>query len=130
MKRYSLIYPENSNCIQEGDRNFKCHRGDQKLTNKVVSLINKDLVSDVAQKVADLVNNKHISKHIKEVFVDNYVEKIARWAMGRADMTVRFVRSCLQFDKYLDIVVEVPGYSVMHLSDNEEEKASASSMSM
>jgi len=118
LKRFSLIYPETSHFIQKGDKEFKCHRGDYELTSKVLSLIDRDMVEKTAGKIVEYTNNKRINKHIREIFVDNFVEKVARWTMGSADRAVFFVRSCLQFAKYLEIVEEVPGDPVLKLGDD------------
>lgn len=65
--------------------------------------IDKDKMIRIASFVAEAVNDPAISKPVKILWLQNYVETIASWAMGSAAESVLFIRECLKFDYKLEV---------------------------
>ena len=61
--------------------------------------------------------SRDISRAIKLTWIMDYIEQIARWAMGDPEETVMFIRECLNFDELLPAPVEeTPGPPVLKIS--------------
>ena len=65
--------------------------------------INKELLIKIAAFIADAVNDPAIPRGVKTLWLENYIEVIAKWAMGNADDAVLFIRTCLNFDYKLEV---------------------------
>jgi hypothetical protein len=57
----------------------------------------------IAAFIADAVNDPAIPRGVKTLWLENYIEVIAKWAMGNADDAVPFIRTCLDFDYKLEV---------------------------
>eukprot|EP01035_Chromulina_nebulosa_P021270 gene21270-27561_t len=116
LNRYSSLFPIDSLFLQKEEQNFDCFADQPEITQKLLSKISTDTITSIAQHVADCLNDPAISSDIKWLYLGNYIESVAKWAMGNADLTVVFIRKCLDFDKKLDIVVEVEGPPVIKIT--------------
>lgn len=62
------------------------------------------VLTTTAQYVADIVNSAHIPKGVGWIWVGDYVDKIARWAMNDPSKAPLFLASCLLFDEKIQVV--------------------------
>ncbi len=53
--------------------------------------------------MADAVNDPAVPLPVKVIWLENYVETVAKWAMGNAGDIVLFIRECLNFDYKLEV---------------------------
>jgi hypothetical protein len=63
----------------------------------------RDRVINAAKFIADALTDPIITNAIKWLWLDNYVEQLARWSMNDPDEAVVFIRECFQFDKKLKV---------------------------
>lgn len=124
--RYSTIYPKNGLFMRKHD--FKCFSDQTEYQESVIKRINQKKLEASAQHAADCVNDKSITSGIKWIFIGDYVDRIARWAMQDPDKAVLFLTSCLQFDSKLKIIEEVEGPSVMRVGENAVDENGKSSL--
>ena len=56
-----------------------------------------------ADYVAQTVNQKGVSSAVRWMWLGDYVEQIARWAMGDPDQAVLFLLECLDMDDKIQV---------------------------
>ena len=101
--RYKTLYPPDSLYLKK--RSSLLHCGLKGSNNddleNTINMLNIDLVQHTADKVAKLVNS--VLPAIKNIWINNYIELIARFATGNPDRTVLFLKQCLDINKKLPI---------------------------
>lgn len=66
--------------------------------------MDKPQLQMTAQYVADIVNDNHIPRGVKWIWVGDYVDRIARWAMNDPGKAPMFLARCMEFDKKVEVV--------------------------
>jgi hypothetical protein len=66
--------------------------------------MDKPKLQATAQYVADIVNDKQIPRGVKWIWIGDYVDRIARWAMNDPAKAPMFLAACVEFDKKVDVV--------------------------
>ena len=79
------------------------------------------IIEATAQRVADSVNERVISRGSRTNWAMDYTELVGRWAMsGDSNDAIAFIIGCLNMDSVIKgSVQEVPGPSVMKLAGGE-----------
>lgn len=63
-----------------------------------------DYIVSLAEIIADAVNDPAVPKPLKLMWLGNYVEHVAKWAMmKKSDNVVVFIRNCLAFKEKLEV---------------------------
>ena len=118
--RYSQLYPENSLSLQKLESNSKflplcsADSGDSDasyatLVNQVVDKVGKERITKTAEVVADAVNDPAVPTAVKMLWLSNYIESIAAWAvMDKPEQAVVFIKNCLNYDRKLEVRVSFP----------------------
>ena len=126
LTRFSGIYPEYSLFIQRST--FACFSTEndiekyKKIVKKITAGDKEKAVKDAAGYAAACVNEDSIETAVKIEWVQDYIEQIARWAMGSPDDAVFFIRECLNFDTLLSTTespVEVQGPSSIKIESDK-----------
>ena len=73
--------------------------------------MNKLSLQNSAQYVADILNDQGISQGVRWIWVGDYVDRIARWAMNDPSKAPLFISSCVNFDKKVPVVREWTAFS-------------------
>lgn len=118
--RYSLLFPENGLFMSKIRKTHHCFEDTPSLHSSVLSKLDKEGIKKGAQYAADRVNDPSIPKGVRWIWIGDYIDFIARWAMGDSKMAVAFITTCLNFDQKVPVVKEVPGPPVMTLGAGEE----------
>ena len=106
---FAPLYDENSLFIQQST--FTCYHDSMSETvQQVLYKINVNYFTQITKFIADCINDPILSKGIKLLWLENYVEVVARWAMGNVDDVVFFIRECLEFDQKLEVCVCMYAY--------------------
>jgi hypothetical protein len=129
--RYERLYPRQSVYVVRGKQEFSCYRAqaddngiNTAAVHAVVAKLNHKLIETRAQFVADCLLDPELDKEpvsIRLVWLQNYVERLAKWAMqgmmedaeseggGDTGRTGLFLLQCLYQEEMLKIVQEVEG---------------------
>eukprot|EP01038_Epipyxis_sp_PR26KG_P008472 gene8472-11454_t len=100
--RFSHIYPENGLFLQKNT--FSCYNDEVELQQSIIESMDKERVIRAAQFVSDRLNSPLLSPGIGMIWLNNYVEQIARWAMNDADSSVVFILECLNYNSKIDLL--------------------------
>lgn len=115
--RYSRLYPETGLLLLNS--RFTCYEDEEEAKATVRASMNAREIISVAEKVAQLINDPSISKAVRQMWLGDYIEEVARWAMEGPGSVVLFLTECLNFDS-IPIVEEVEGPPVMKVEfDND-----------
>eukprot|EP00968_Pinguiococcus_pyrenoidosus_P015018 scaffold1376_cov257-Pinguiococcus_pyrenoidosus.AAC.31 len=126
-QRYAALYPETSLFMQERLGGFDCHLSEKdpltgaSLEDTVRNTIGTKALREAADFVAEGANDEAILPAIREQWAQNYVEEIARWAMGNPDDAIIFIKGCLSVDTKLKVPEQeewVEGPEVIKLGEN------------
>eukprot|EP00598_Pedospumella_elongata_P000332 CAMPEP_0184973120 /NCGR_PEP_ID=MMETSP1098-20130426/5014_1 /TAXON_ID=89044 /ORGANISM="Spumella elongata, Strain CCAP 955/1" /LENGTH=515 /DNA_ID=CAMNT_0027495551 /DNA_START=241 /DNA_END=1788 /DNA_ORIENTATION=- len=137
--RYAALYPESGLFIQRS--NFQCLRDNTKLYNRIVRKLLPESIEKAAAFVAQRLNDPllHSSlqmyddneadneprpnpqRGVRWLWLGNYIEQIARWAMGDPEEVVLFIRECLNMDTVLEVIEEVEGPGAVKMEPQEDQ---------
>ena len=129
--RYSSIIPEDSLFIQRHE--FQCYRNEADKYKEVYKSFigssaregKEKAIEGATQYAANCVNEPVIEDVVKIEWLYDYVEHMARWAMGSQDEAVFFIRECFNidmkaYDKLLEKDQEVEGPNVLRFGDGKK----------
>jgi hypothetical protein len=143
--RYEGLYPQGSLFMQQQLKEFNCYRvvdldadagadkekeneDNRSIIRSVVEKLDHRLIESHAQFVADAFHDPSLdTEHagVRITWLQNYIERLAFWAMGGDyessddSRTGLFLLQCLYQGEFLNIVPEVEGGEI-HLSDFTE----------
>ncbi len=103
--RWRAMYPEHveyGECLGASDAEEA-----DKFLERVQGTDLGERIETSAKEIGKMINDDMINQGIRLTFVGDYVEQLARWAVG-PDKVAGFVRNCLQFEM-LEFVEEVEG---------------------
>ena len=89
-------------------------QSDEAELRATVGMLDIDRVQAVASYVASKVNSLSTAA-VRELWLHNYIELVARLATGSPDRAVLFITQCLDIDRRLEVVEEEQGPEVMHI---------------
>lgn len=120
-KRYSQIFSKHS-LYFEKNKHFDCLSQKPEYHKQVRSMLDKDLIYTSVRFVIKCIYDKAVSESIRMIWVDNYVEHVARWAMmNNPNDAILFIKECFLFDEKIpytdsDDVEYVVGPDTMKLN--------------
>ena len=128
--RYSGLFPEDSLLVQSND--FKCFRDEADKYKEIYrGFIGSNAregsemaIEKSASFAAKCVNEPVVEDVVKVEWMYDYMEHMARWAMGTQDEAVFFLRECFNVDfklykKLLEKNQEVEGPSVLKFGEDK-----------
>ncbi len=144
--RYESRYPQHSLFMQQQLKDFTCYRirtssatsingtdgtigsesMNEEIVNKVLRKLDRRLIESRAQFIADCFLDPSLDTEpaaVRLTWIENYIERLAYWAMGGEGDVYRaglFVLQCLDQKDMLNVVEEVEGPPVIRLSGGAE----------
>ena len=105
-------------CLTDGEENQKAYR---EILETLITPEKEKEIKTAAAYAAACVNEQAVENSVKIEWTFDYLEQLARWAMGSPDEAVFYLRECLNFDSILHakspenggLEVEVEGPQVM-----------------
>ena len=117
--RYKALYPSDSLYFKKRSSLLYCGLKGSKNDDleKTIDMLDIDLVQNTADRVSKLVNS--VVPAIRNIWIYNYIELIARFATGDPDRTVLFLKQCLDINKKLSVASEAKeGPTVIPMEGN------------
>ncbi|CAE7757419.1 unnamed protein product, partial [Symbiodinium microadriaticum] len=79
-------------------------------------------IESTAQYVADIVNGAGIPAGVGWIWVGDYVDRIARWAMNDPTKAPLFLATCIPFAEKIPMrISDVPGPDTIHIGEKAVE---------
>ena len=131
--KWNSIYPNTSNLWQYFEH-FNCYEDETDLVKNIVKRMPELKTKKAANFISDAINHESISKAVRNIWLGNYIEEAARWAMlgfqPSVDASVElsdamkdklegiksavFIKKCLNYER-VEIVDDVEGPSILRI---------------
>jgi len=102
INRYNSIFQKDSYFLTKGRNEFKCYKNEhdeEQHIKDILSKLDHEIVKLHIQFIVDCLNDPILTHSLRIVWLQEYIEKIARWAMGGDSLqAIFFILQCIDQD--------------------------------
>lgn len=99
--RFAALFPRQGPRMQKSS--FACLKNDPARHSAVVSGLDRERVVATAERLATFANDPSVTPPVRWLWLGDYVERVARWAMGDPEGVPLFLLRCLDMEGKIEV---------------------------
>lgn len=99
--RFAALFPRQDRRVRESA--FTCLKDDPARHSAVVGGLDRERVLTAAERLAAAANDPSVAPAVRWLWLGDYVERVARWAMGGPEGVPLFLLLCLDMEGTIEV---------------------------